>query len=220
MAMLAASVDGVIGVDTHRDTHTAAAVTNLGGVLAQTTASADAAGYRQLLGFAQTHLPDAGRRCWAVEGAGSYGAGLASFLLGRGEHVVEVGRPERPAAPAPRAARWTPSAPPVSARPGPLGNPRRRGEREALRALLTTRRSATLARVARSVSSRRCWSAPPSSCGPSCAAIPPRARSAPALACATGRPARWSTVPPSEPYGPPPSASSTCGPRRTSSRPS
>lgn len=49
MAMLAELVDGVIGVDTHRDTLTAAAVTNLGGVLAQTTASADAAGYQQLL---------------------------------------------------------------------------------------------------------------------------------------------------------------------------
>jgi hypothetical protein len=33
MAMLAELVDGVIGVDTHRDTLTAAAVTNLGGVL-------------------------------------------------------------------------------------------------------------------------------------------------------------------------------------------
>ena len=46
MAMLAELVDGVIGVDTHRDTLTAAAVTNLGGVLAQATTSADAAGYQ------------------------------------------------------------------------------------------------------------------------------------------------------------------------------
>jgi transposase len=43
MAMLAESVDGVIGVDTHRDT-LAAAVNRLGGVRAQTTTSADAAG--------------------------------------------------------------------------------------------------------------------------------------------------------------------------------
>jgi hypothetical protein len=35
MAMLAELVDGVIGVDTHRDTLTAAAVTNLGGILAK-----------------------------------------------------------------------------------------------------------------------------------------------------------------------------------------
>jgi transposase len=93
MAMLAELVDGVIGVDTHRDTLTAAAVTNLGGVLAQTTTSADAAGYQRLLGFAQVHLPS--RRCWAVEGAGSFGAGLAAFLTGHGERVLEVGRPKR-----------------------------------------------------------------------------------------------------------------------------
>ena len=103
MAMLAELVDGGIGVDTHRDTLTPAAVTNLGGVLAQTTTSADAAGYQQLLGFAHRHLP--GRRCWAVEGAGSFGAGLTAVL-------------------------------------------QQRGEREARRALLTTRRSATTARVA------------------------------------------------------------------------
>jgi transposase len=95
MAMLAEQIDGVIGVDTHRDTLAAAAVTRLGGVLAQTTTSADAAGYQRLLDFAVLQLP--GRRCWAVEGAGSFGAGLAAFLAQHGEQVVEVGRPKRPA---------------------------------------------------------------------------------------------------------------------------
>jgi transposase len=95
MPMLAELIDGVIGVDTHRDTLTAAAVNNLGGVLAQTTTGADAAGYQQLLSFAGVQVP--GRRCWAVEGAGSFGAGLAGFLQQRGEQVVEVGRPKRPA---------------------------------------------------------------------------------------------------------------------------
>ena len=148
MAMLAERVDGVIGVDTHRDTLAAAAVTNLGGVLAQTMASADAAGYRQLLGFAGVQVP--GRRLWAVEGAGSFGAGLAAFLAGRGERVVEVGRPKRPASRTPaksdaldavRAAR-------EALGQDHLASPRRRGEREALRVLLATRRSATTARVA------------------------------------------------------------------------
>jgi transposase len=69
MAMLAELVDGVIGVDTHRDTLTAAAVTNLGGVLAQTTARADAAGYQQLLEVADRHV--VGRRRWAVEERGA-----------------------------------------------------------------------------------------------------------------------------------------------------
>jgi len=44
--MLADIVDGVIGVDTHRDTLAAAATTPIGRILAQTATSADAAGYR------------------------------------------------------------------------------------------------------------------------------------------------------------------------------
>ena len=53
-----------------------------------------------------------GRRCWALEGTGSYGAGLASFLADQGEWVTEIDRPKRPAAAtAPRATRWTPSGP-------------------------------------------------------------------------------------------------------------
>jgi hypothetical protein len=49
MFMLACRVDGVIGVDTHRGTLTAAAVTAVGGLLGQLTVAADAAGYRRLL---------------------------------------------------------------------------------------------------------------------------------------------------------------------------
>jgi transposase len=148
MAMLAELVDGVIGVDTHRDTLTAAAVTNLGGVLAQTTTGADAAGYQRLLGFACVQVP--GRRLWAVEGAGSFGAGLAVFLQQQGEGVVEVGRPKRPVS---RSGAKSDALDAVRAAREALGHehlatPRRRGEREALRVLLTTRRCATLARVA------------------------------------------------------------------------
>lgn len=62
--------------------------------LASTQVSADACGYRKFLDFAQARAP--GRRCWAVEGAGSYGAGLSAFLTGRDEHVAEVCRPMRP----------------------------------------------------------------------------------------------------------------------------
>jgi len=88
MAMLADTIDGVIGVDTHRDTLTAAAVTAIGGLLADATASTDAAGYRQLLGFATSHLP--GRRCWAIEGAGGLGAPLATRLSADGIAAVDV----------------------------------------------------------------------------------------------------------------------------------
>jgi transposase len=126
----------------------AAALTPVGGVLAQTTTRADAAGYQQLLGFARGQVP--GRRGWAVEGAGSYGAGLAAFLQQRGERVVESADPSgRRAAPVPTATPGRGPPPPArhlarSAWPGA----RRRGQREALRALLATRRCATRARVA------------------------------------------------------------------------
>src|SRR4029450_11270265 len=52
MPMLAELVDGVIGVDTHRDTLAAAAVTSLGGVLAQSTNSPHAPGFSLLVGLA------------------------------------------------------------------------------------------------------------------------------------------------------------------------
>jgi transposase len=106
MTRLADTVDGVIGVDTHRDTLAAAATDRVGGTRAQTAAAADLAGYQHLFELGQAQVP--GRRCWAVEGAGSYGAGLTSFLQARGEWVVEVGGPSgRRAAPAPRATPWT-----------------------------------------------------------------------------------------------------------------
>ena len=119
MSMLADRVDGVIGVDTHRDTLTAAAVTAVGGLLGQLVVAADAAGYQQLLDFARIQVP--GRRCWAVEGAGSYGAGLTRLLVDRGESVVEVDRPKRPA--------------------------RRSGKSDALDAVRAAREAVALARV-------------------------------------------------------------------------
>ena len=147
MTGLTGTIDGVIGVDTHRGSLAAAATDPVGGVLAQTSVSADAAGYQRLLAFAEAQVP--GRRCWAVEGVGSYGAGLAGFLHARGERVVEVGRPKRPARrsgaksdalDAVRAARQ------ALIEEHPL-SPRRRGDREALRVLLATRHSACVAKV-------------------------------------------------------------------------
>jgi transposase len=147
MTRLADTVDGVIGVDTHRDTLAAAVTDRVGGTLAQTSVRADAAGYRHLFAFARAQAP--GRRCWAVEGAGSYGAGLAAFLHAQGERVVEVARPKRPprrsgaksgALDAVRAAREALAHDHLLA-------PRRRGDREALRVLLATRHSASVAKV-------------------------------------------------------------------------
>jgi transposase len=53
--MLAELVEVVIGVDTHKDTHTAAVLdARTGGVLAGVTVSADADGYAALLAFAES----------------------------------------------------------------------------------------------------------------------------------------------------------------------
>jgi transposase len=149
--ILADTVDGVIGVDTHRDTLAAAALSPVGGILAQTATRADATGYQQLLEFADTQTPSGpARRCWAVEGTGSYGAGLTALLHTHGERVVEVARPKRPAR---RTGAKTDAIDAVRAARETLGHqhqtlPRRRGDREALRVLLTTRRHATSGRVA------------------------------------------------------------------------
>ena len=80
MGMLAEQADHVIGVDTHRDSHAAAAVAaRTGAVDATTTIPADAFGYKRLLRFGRKHAP--GRRVWAIESSGSFGSGLTSFLL-------------------------------------------------------------------------------------------------------------------------------------------
>jgi transposase len=113
MTMLAETIDGVIGVDTHRDTLTAAAVTAIGGLLDHATAATDATGYRELLAFAAGQVP--GRRCWAIEGAGSFGAGLATFLLDHGEQVIEVPRRRRSTRrTAAKSDPWTPPTSPAT----------------------------------------------------------------------------------------------------------
>jgi transposase len=145
--MLADEVDRVIGVDTHRDHHSAAVTTTAGAVTAQHTVAADGSGYEELLRFADGQAP--GARAWAIEGTGSYGAGLAAFLVGRGERVVEIDRPKRPARrdgaksdelDAIRAAREALSR-------EHLAQPRQRGWHEALRVLMATRQGAVTAQT-------------------------------------------------------------------------
>lgn len=64
-----------------------------GRVRAHVADAADDAGYRRMLGWAGEHA--AGRRIWALEGTGSFAAGLMLFLVGAGERVVEVGALKR-----------------------------------------------------------------------------------------------------------------------------
>jgi transposase len=101
----------------------------------------------RLLRFAKRGAP--GRRVWAIESSGSFGAGLATFLLAHAEWVVEVDRPARPASrngsksdelDAIRAAH-------EALNREHLAQPRQRGEREAVRVLLITRRGAMRART-------------------------------------------------------------------------
>jgi transposase len=141
--MLADHADQVLGVDTHRDSHSVAILAaDTAIVQGQITIAANERGYRRLLRYAKEHAPD--RRAWAIEGTGSYGAGLATFLYAQGEMVLEADRPRRPARrdraksdelDAIRAAREALTR-------EHLARPRQRGEREALRVLLATRDSA------------------------------------------------------------------------------
>jgi transposase len=140
--MLTGRVEFVIGVDSHKYRHTAAAVNGLGGVLQVTDIPTSLIGYKHLLDWANQFAR--GRRVWAIEGTGSYGAGLTDHLQAKGELVIEVDRPKRSSRKdgaksddidAVRAARDALTA-------KRLAQPRQRGERQALRVLKTTRKQA------------------------------------------------------------------------------
>ncbi|MDJ0346458.1 transposase [Streptomyces sp. H10-C2] len=82
----------VIGVDTHKHVHVAAAMDTIGGTLATLTIPTDTGGFQQLLDWATSF----GRvLAFGIEGTGSYGATLASFLRRAGHKVIEAGRPDR-----------------------------------------------------------------------------------------------------------------------------
>ncbi|MBE1604208.1 IS110 family transposase [Actinopolymorpha pittospori] len=84
--------DVVVGVDTHKNTHTAAVVTLLGALLATATFPATTAGYRELVAWTRGFgtLRRAG-----IEGTGSYGAALARYLRCKGVEVIEVNQPDK-----------------------------------------------------------------------------------------------------------------------------
>jgi transposase len=138
----------VIGVDTHRDTHTAVALDALGGRLGERTVPTTRAGYADLVRWAE----GLGQvRALGVEGTGSWGAGLARHLRAAGHAVIEVDRPDRStrrrlgksdALDAEMAARAVQAGTAVT-RPKDAD-----GCVEALRLLLLTKRSADKARTA------------------------------------------------------------------------
>jgi hypothetical protein len=141
MTMLTEIVDLVIGSDTHKHTHTTAVINTTGALLEQATTPTNPDGYQALVDMADRHE---GRRVWAIEGVNSYGAGLARFLVERGEWVIELDRPKRPTRrngansdeiDAIRAAREALSR-------QHLSEPRADGVRAALSVRLAARRSA------------------------------------------------------------------------------
>ncbi len=146
--MLADQLDYVVGVDPHRDSQ-ALAVGEVvtGAVVFETTVAASGVGYADALRLVDAHA--SGRRAFAVEGSGSFGAGLTRFLTGHGERVLEVSRLRRErgsggktdALDAVRAARS------VLALERPA-TPRAGGERQALQVLVAAREGAVTAKCA------------------------------------------------------------------------
>lgn len=146
--MLADQLDYVIGVDPHRDAHALAIVdVRSGGIVFETGVGANSGGYARALELAERHAP--GRRAFAIEGTGSFGAGLTRFLASHDERVLEVGRLRRER----RSGGKTDALDAVRAARSVLAQttfavPRAGGEREALRALMAAREGAVNARRA------------------------------------------------------------------------
>jgi transposase len=130
------------GVDTHKDTHTVAALDSAGRVLGTEQFATTRAGFAALLRWLRSFGMI---RKVGVEGTGAYGAGLTRFLTEAGIAVIEVDRPDR------KTRRWQGKSDPidaVSAARAALagtrtGTPKQRDSRvEALRNLRVARRSA------------------------------------------------------------------------------
>jgi transposase len=145
MVMLAENYQYVIGGDPDRDTIDLAVLdTATGRVRGHLADAADGAGYRRMLAWAAENAP--GRRVWALEGTGSFAAGLFVFLVDAGETVVEVGALKRARGAkndridAIRAARQALSR-------DEQGAPRSGGLREALRMVFACREGVLVSRT-------------------------------------------------------------------------
>jgi transposase len=136
------------GVDTHAETHVAAVIDHLGGVLGIEAFETTDAGYQRLVGWLRSYgeVEQVG-----VEGTGSYGAALTRHLGRAGIAVVEVDRPNR------QVRRREGKSDPVDAVTAAraalsgraLGRPKSRsGDVEAIRVLSVARRSAASQRIA------------------------------------------------------------------------
>ena len=135
------------GVDTHLDTHVAAALDASGGVLGVESFPATRAGYASLsswlAGFGPVDRV-------GVEGTGAYGVGLGRHLRSLGVEVIEVDRPNRQLR---RAHGKSDSLDAIEAARAVLSGratgvaKTADGNVEAMRALLITKRSGREARI-------------------------------------------------------------------------
>ena len=118
----APSTGVIVGVDTHKLTHAAVAISALGARLGAISIPVNGKGYRALKAWAQSMGPV---QAFGIEGTGSYGAGLSRFLCEHG-HTVARGQPPKPPA----------------ATPEGQGRPTRRRKRRPCRAGRPSRRAA------------------------------------------------------------------------------
>ena len=145
--MVADDVGFVIGGDTHAASHRLAVLRRATGELvAECAIDATAGGYRQALAWARQQAP--GRRVWALESTGHYGAGLTRHLSARDQVVLEVTRSVRDRRRDGKHDRLDAelAARTALANGRGLARPRQGAEREAVRMLLVARESAVGAR--------------------------------------------------------------------------
>jgi transposase len=146
MPMLSDTVDAVVGVDTHRDTHEAEIAAPTGAPIAVCSIDNDTTDYAELLAWIVDHAPGP-RVVVAIEGTRSYGSGLTRAVTAAGLTVIECEQPTR------RARRGKGKSDAIDAHLAVLGalqldadrlpTPRADGDREALRVLLTAREELT-----------------------------------------------------------------------------
>ncbi len=134
-----------IGVDTHKHMHVAVALDRFGTQLGSREVATTESGYRSLLAWAL----ELGLPAFAVEGSGSYGAGLVRFLQLAGVAIWACERPRRRER---RRGKSDLIDAALAARRLLSGDglclPRGGGRREELRLLMIERRSAIQARTA------------------------------------------------------------------------
>jgi transposase len=91
-AMTPSPTSIIVGVDTHKYVHGAVAIDRLGTRLGTRSVSADRAGYAELVTWARAF---GSLEAFGIEGTGSYGVGLASYVRRQALRVVEVSHCDR-----------------------------------------------------------------------------------------------------------------------------